>query len=49
VEIKVVEIKKQQIPQMDGIPWEFFFGTPLIRMEITINRNTAPKAWVQGL
>jgi Do/DeqQ family serine protease len=28
VEIKVVEIKKQQVPQMDGIPWEFFFGTP---------------------
>ncbi|MFA6507367.1 MAG: Do family serine endopeptidase [Treponemataceae bacterium] len=28
VEVNVVEVKKQQTPQFDGIPWEFFFGQP---------------------
>ncbi len=28
VEIKTVEVKKQQTPRFNGIPWEFFFGTP---------------------
>jgi Do/DeqQ family serine protease len=26
VELKVVEVRKQQVPQFNGIPWEFFFG-----------------------
>ncbi len=26
VEIKVVQLKKQQVPRFNGIPWEFFFG-----------------------
>ncbi len=28
VEIKTVEVKKQQTPRFNGVPWEFFFGTP---------------------
>lgn len=28
VEIKTVEVKKQAAPQFNGVPWEFFFGTP---------------------
>jgi len=28
VEVNTVEVKKQAAPQFDGIPWEFFFGTP---------------------
>ncbi|MCX7949451.1 MAG: Do family serine endopeptidase [Treponemataceae bacterium] len=28
VQVNTVEIQKQQIPQFQGIPWEFFFGTP---------------------
>ncbi len=28
VEVNVVEVKTQQVPQFDGIPWEYFFGTP---------------------
>lgn len=28
VELNTVEIKKQAVPQFDGIPWEFFFGRP---------------------
>ena len=28
VEVKVTEIKKQQVPQFNGIPWEYFFGNP---------------------
>ncbi len=26
VEIKVVQLKTQQVPRFNGIPWEFFFG-----------------------
>ncbi len=26
VELKVVTVRKQQVPQFNGIPWEFFFG-----------------------
>lgn len=26
VEIKTVSIKRQQVPNLNGIPWEFFFG-----------------------
>ncbi|GHV82166.1 hypothetical protein AGMMS49991_07240 [Spirochaetia bacterium] len=26
VELKTVSIRKQQVPQFNGIPWEFFFG-----------------------
>ncbi len=28
VEISVVEVSKQQVPRFDGVPWDFFFGTP---------------------
>ncbi len=28
VEVNTVEVKKQQVPQFNGIPWEFFFGQP---------------------
>ena len=28
VEVNTVEVKKQQTPQFNGIPWEFFFGQP---------------------
>ena len=28
VELKTVSIRRQQIPNFNGIPWEFFFGTP---------------------
>lgn len=28
VQVNTVEIQKQQIPQFNGIPWEFFFGNP---------------------
>uniref|UniRef100_A0A7C3I3L4 DegQ family serine endoprotease n=1 Tax=Gracilinema caldarium TaxID=215591 RepID=A0A7C3I3L4_9SPIR len=28
VQLNTVEIQKQQVPQFNGIPWEFFFGTP---------------------
>jgi len=28
VQVNTVEIQKQQVPQFNGIPWEFFFGTP---------------------
>jgi Do/DeqQ family serine protease len=28
VELKTVSIRKQQIPNFNGIPWEFFFGNP---------------------
>jgi Do/DeqQ family serine protease len=28
VELKTVSIRKQQIPNFNGIPWEFFFGPP---------------------
>jgi len=28
VEVNVVEIKKQQAPRFEGLPWEFFFGNP---------------------
>jgi Do/DeqQ family serine protease len=28
VELKTVSIRRQQVPNFNGIPWEFFFGTP---------------------
>jgi Do/DeqQ family serine protease len=28
VELKTVSIRRQTIPNFNGIPWEFFFGTP---------------------
>ncbi|GAB1481697.1 Do family serine endopeptidase [Treponema sp.] len=28
VELKVIEVKKQQVPRFNGVPWEFFFGNP---------------------
>ena len=28
VEVQVVEVKTQQVPRSNGIPWEFFFGNP---------------------
>lgn len=28
VQINTVEVRKQQVPNFNGIPWEFFFGTP---------------------
>jgi Do/DeqQ family serine protease len=28
VEIKTVSIRRQQVPNLNGIPWEFFFGPP---------------------
>ncbi len=28
VQVNTVEIQKQRVPQFNGIPWEFFFGTP---------------------
>lgn len=28
VQIKTVEVRRQQVPRFNGIPWEFFFGTP---------------------
>jgi Do/DeqQ family serine protease len=28
VELKTVSIRKQQVPNFNGIPWEFFFGDP---------------------
>jgi Do/DeqQ family serine protease len=28
VELKTVSVRRQQAPRFNGIPWEFFFGTP---------------------
>jgi len=28
VELKTVSIRRQQVPNFNGIPWDFFFGTP---------------------
>jgi len=28
VELKTVSIRRQTVPNFNGIPWEFFFGTP---------------------
>jgi Do/DeqQ family serine protease len=28
VELKTVSIRRQQVPNFNGIPWEFFFGNP---------------------
>ncbi|MDR2499614.1 MAG: Do family serine endopeptidase [Treponema sp.] len=28
VELKTVSVQRRQMPQYDGIPWEFFFGPP---------------------
>ncbi|MDR0402452.1 MAG: Do family serine endopeptidase [Treponema sp.] len=33
VELKTVSIRRQQIPNFNGIPWEFFFGRPNERNE----------------
>ncbi|GHV86301.1 hypothetical protein AGMMS50230_19090 [Spirochaetia bacterium] len=56
VELKTVSIRRQQIPNFNGIPWEFSLATPTkgTPTKGTVKKmartgNSAPRAWVRGL